>query len=160
MIKQAVSVLMDNKILDNIIPSQPHIEPTADVHVLKARLEWGEPAFTILDVRDRSTYNNGHIMGSMPMPLEQLQERAQASLDLHRDIYIYGDSEAKTTEAAQILRTAGFVHVSELKGGFEAWKAIGGPTEGVVESMTPAGADDYNVVARMANHLETQNKDV
>jgi 3-mercaptopyruvate sulfurtransferase SseA len=56
------------------------------------------------------------------------------------------------------LRSAGFVHVSELKGGLAAWKAVGGPTEGIIESRTPAGADDYNVVARLKNHAETQQK--
>ncbi|NDJ21594.1 rhodanese-like domain-containing protein [Nostoc sp. B(2019)] len=149
---------MDN-LVGGIIPPQPPIEAQSDVHTLKSRLEWGEPAFTILDVRDRMTYNEGHIMGSMPMPIDQLQERAVASLDKNRDIYVYGSNEEQTSQAAQILRSAQFVHVSELKGGLAAWKAIGGPTEGIVESRTPAGADDYNVVARMQNHLENQPKE-
>lgn len=149
---------MDN-LVGGIIPPQPPIEAQSDVHTLKSRLEWGEPAFTILDVRDRMTYNEGHIMGSMPMPIDQLQERAVASLDKNRDIYVYGANEEQTSQAAQILRSAQFVHVSELKGGLAAWKAIGGPTEGIVESRTPAGADDYNVVARMQNHLENQPKE-
>ncbi len=148
---------MDN-LVGGIIPPQPPIEAQSDVHALKSRLEWGEPAFTILDVRDRMTYNQGHIMGAMPMPTDQLQERAVASLDKSRDIYVYGANEEETSQAAQILRSAQFVHVSELKGGLAAWKAIGGPTEGIVESRTPAGADDYNVVARIQNHLENQPK--
>ncbi|MBD6618362.1 rhodanese-like domain-containing protein [Komarekiella sp. 'clone 1'] len=148
---------MDN-LVGGIIPPQPPIDAQSDVHTLKSRLEWGEPAFTILDVRDRMTYNQGHIMGSMPMPIDQLEERAVASLDKSRDIYVYGANDEQTTQAAQILRSAQFVHVSELKGGLAAWKAIGGPTEGIVESRTPAGEDDYNVVARMQNHLENQPK--
>ena len=61
---------------------------------------------------------------------------------------------------AQQLRSVGFEHISELKGGLPAWKAIGGPTEGIIESRTPAGADDYNVVSRLQNHAETLKKDV
>ncbi|MBW4688079.1 MAG: rhodanese-like domain-containing protein [Komarekiella atlantica HA4396-MV6] len=148
---------MDN-LVGGIIPPQPPIDAQSDVHTLKSRLEWGEPAFTILDVRDRMTYNQGHIMGAMPMPIDQLEERAVASIDKSRDIYVYGANEEETSQAAQILRSAQFVHVSELKGGLAAWKAIGGPTEGIVESRTPAGEDDYNVVARMQNHLENQPK--
>ena len=142
------------------IPSQPHIEPQSDAHTLKSRLEWGEPAFTILDVSDRQTYNQGHIMGAMPMPLDQLVERAEPSLAKSRDIYVYGENDQKSAEAAQLLTSAGFEHVSQLRGGLAAWKEIGGPTEGIAESRTPAGADDYNVVARLQNHAETQKKDV
>lgn len=145
------------KLVDNIVPNQPPINSQSDVHELKSRLEWGEPAFTILDIRDRNTYNQGHIMGAMPFPIDELVDRA-GSLAKSRDIYVYGDNDEQTSQAAQALRSAGFVHVSELKGGLAAWKAVGGPTEGIIESRTPAGADDYNVVARMQNHAETQQK--
>jgi len=149
-----------NNVVGDVIPSQPPIAPQSDAHQLKSRLEWGEPAFTILDVRDRTTYNEGHIMGAMPMPMDELVDRATPTLAKSRDIYVYGASEEETNQAAQALRSAGFHHVSELKGGLAAWKAIGGATEGIVESMTPAGADDYNVVDRLKTHAETQNKKV
>jgi rhodanese-related sulfurtransferase len=149
---------MVNNLVGGIIPPQQPIQAQSDAHVLKTRLEWGEPAFTILDVRDRTTYNEGHIMGAMPMPIDELVERAVPSLDKSRDIYLYGASEEETAQAAQKLRSNGFEHVSQLKGGFGAWKAIGGPTEGIVESKTPPGADDYNVVDRLKNHQENLQK--
>ncbi len=149
---------MNNNLVGGIIPPQPPIQTESDVHTLKSRLEWGEPAFTILDVRDRRTYNEGHIMGAMPMPTDELVDRAIASLDKSRDIYVYGANEEETVQAAQQLRSSGFEHVSQLKGGLGAWKAIGGPTEGIIESKTPPGADDYNVVARLQNHAENQPK--
>jgi rhodanese-related sulfurtransferase len=149
---------MTNNLMGGIIPQQPPIEVEWDVHVVKSRLEWGEPAFTILDVRDRSTYNQGHIMGAMPMPIDELTDRAEISLQKSRDIYVYGTDEGQTAQAAQKLRAAGFLQVSELKGGLGAWKAIGGPTEGIIESRTPAGADDYNIVSRIQNHLKNQQK--
>ena len=162
--KNAVESAADkvSNVVGNVvpIPSQPHIEPQSDAHTLKSRLEWGEPAFTVLDVSDRQTYNQGHIMGAMAMPLDQLVERAEPSLAKSRDIYVYGENDQKSAEAAQLLRSAGFEHVSQLRGGLAAWKEIGGPTEGIAESRTPAGADDYNVVARLQNHAETQKKDV
>ncbi len=151
---------MDNKLVDGIIPQEPPVEPRSDVHKLKSRLEWGEPAFTILDVRDRMTYNQGHIMGAMPMAMDKLVELASGSIAKSRDIYIHGANDEETAQAANLLRSAGFEHVSELTGGLPAWKAIGGPTEGITESLTPAGEDDYNVVARLKNHKETQEKEV
>lgn len=151
---------MTNNPLGGVIPPQPPIDPQSNAHELKSRLEWGEPAFTIIDVRDRDTYNDGHIMGAMSMPADELVDRAAPSLAKSRDIYIYGETDAETTQAVEQLRSAGFEHVSELKGGLPAWKAIGGPTEGIIESQTPAGADDYNVVSRLKNQAETQQKKV
>ncbi len=149
---------MVNNLVGGIIPPQPPIEAQTEAHTLKTRLEWGEPAFTILDVRDRPTYNEGHIMGAMPMPADELVQRAVPSLDKSRDIYVYGANEEETAQAVQQLRSNGFEHVSQLKGGLDAWKAIGGPTEGITESKTPAGADDYNVVDRLKNHQENLQK--
>jgi rhodanese-related sulfurtransferase len=149
---------MTNNLVGGIIPPQPPIEAQSDVHVLKTRLEWGEPAFTILDVRDRPTFNQGHILGAIPTPIDELVERAVSSLHKSRDIYVYGANEEETAQAAQQLRSNGFERVSQLKGGLAAWKAIGGPTEGIIESKTPAGADDYNVVDRLKNHQENLQK--
>ncbi|MEB3218581.1 MAG: rhodanese-like domain-containing protein [Nostocales cyanobacterium 94392] len=150
---------MANNPLENIIPSQPPVDQKkSDVHTLKSRLEWGEPAFTILDVRDRQTYNEGHIMGALPMSMGGLGDTAAQSLAKSRDIYVYGANDADSAQAAQLLRSKGFENVSELKGGLSAWKAIGGPTEGIVESMTPAGKDDYNVVDRMKDQAANMNK--
>ncbi|MGB3757808.1 MAG: rhodanese-like domain-containing protein [Rivularia sp. (in: cyanobacteria)] len=145
--------------LENIIPNQPPVtQKKSDAHTLKSRLEWGEPAFTIVDVRDRPTYNDGHIMGAVSMSMDGLGDAAAESLAKTRDIYVYGASDADTTQAAQALRTKGFENVSELKGGLAAWKAIGGPTEGIVESRTPVGKDDLNVVDRMKDQAENMKK--
>ncbi len=149
-----------NNPLGSVVPPQPPIDPQSNAHELKSRLEWGEPAFTILDVRDRTIYNDGHIMGAMSMPMDKLVDVAKNTIAPSRDIYVHGETDEETSQAAQQLRSAGFEHISELKGGLPAWKAIGGPTEGIIESQTPAGADDYNVVARMQNYAETQKKDV
>ena len=146
-----------DNLLDGVIPPQPHIKSQSDVNELKSRLEWGEPAFTILDVRDRDAYNDSHIMGAMPMPKDELVDRAKSSLEFVRDIYIYGETEAETAQVAQQLRAAGFEKVSELKGGLPAWKAVAGPTEGRVDSQEPPeGADAYNVVSRLQQHTESQ----
>jgi rhodanese-related sulfurtransferase len=102
-----------------------------DAHDLKSRLEWGQPAFTIIDVRDRNTYNYSHISGAIQIPLDKLENRAKASLHKERHIYVYGDTEQQTAQATQILRNAGFTEVAEIKGGLIAWKTAGGATEGV-----------------------------
>lgn len=145
-----------DNLMDGVIPPQPPIASASDVNELKSRLEWGEPAFTILDVRDRMTYNDSHIMGAMPMSLDELVDRAKSSLAPSRDIYVYGETDEETAQAATQLRGAGFEHVSELRGGLPAWKAIAGPTEGIVDSQSPVGAEAYNVVSQLQHHTDTQ----
>lgn len=150
------NILNAKEALPNITPTPPGLKPQSSVNDLKSRLEWGEPAFTILDVRDRNTYNDGHIMGSLPTPIETLVDAAKATLQPTRDIYVYGETDQETAEAANKLREAGFYDVAELKGGLPAWKAIGGPTEGIIESRTPPGRNDYNVVDAVKHQAETQ----
>jgi rhodanese-related sulfurtransferase len=103
----------------------------ADVHDLKSRLEWGQPAFTIIDVRDRHTYNRSRITGAIQIPLDELAQRAKIALHKERHIYVYGDNDQQTTQAAQILQQAGFTNAVEIKGGLTAWKTVGGAIEGV-----------------------------
>lgn len=108
------------------------INLVADVNDLKTSLLWGQPAFTIIDVRDRSTYNYSRITGAISIPLNDLESRAQTSLHRERKIYIYGEDETQSAQAVRTLQFLGFTSVAELSGGLQAWKAIGGATEGVV----------------------------
>ncbi len=102
---------------------------------LKDRLDWGEPALTIVDVRDRNAFNTGHIMGAIVMPLNELVARARASLELVRDIYVYGETDEQTAEAASELRDAGYQHVAELVGGLTAWKTANYPIDGTYAAI-------------------------
>ncbi|MEB3337284.1 MAG: rhodanese-like domain-containing protein [Leptolyngbyaceae bacterium] len=150
------SITSAKEALPDITPTPPGMKAQSSVHDLKARLEWGEPGLTIIDVRDRSVYNQGHIMGAMPMPVDELVDRVKSALPLTRDIYIYGEADEETAEAAQKLRKAGFQSVAELRGGLPAWKAIAGPTEGSVEAVTPPGPEGYNLVSQVSHHADTQ----
>ncbi len=107
------------------------IQDTADVRALKNRLDWGEPALTIIDVRDRAAFNTSHVMGAIAMPMNELVTRARASLELVRDIYVYGETNEQTAEAASKLRDAGYQHIAELVGGLTAWAKAEYPIEGV-----------------------------
>lgn len=117
--------------LFGIIPTPPPIQPKSNVYDLKARLDWGEPALTILDVRERLEFNAGHIQGAISLPLSALVDRALSSLELERDLYVYGESDDVSADAAQHLRAVGYKNVSELRGGLPAWKAVGFPVEAI-----------------------------
>jgi rhodanese-related sulfurtransferase len=141
--------------LPNLTPTPPGFKAKSSAYDLKARLEWGEPALTIVDVRDRETFNLGHITGAVPMPLDTLLDTAQNSIALERDIYIYGESEEQALEAANRLRGAGFTNVSPIEGGFAAWKEIAGPTDGGQQD-SPLEPSAFNVVSRLKAHQELQ----
>ncbi len=119
-----------------LFPTLPPMQLQTRVYDLKARLDWGEPALTIIDVRDRNQFNISHITGAISIPLAELVSRATQSLDLTRDIYVYGDTDEETAEAATTLRTASYSNVSELRGGLAAWKAVSYPIESILDATT------------------------
>lgn len=122
--------------ISKFIPIPKPIEDKSSVASLKERLDWGEPALTIVDVRDRNAFNATHIMGAVSIPMNELVARAIANLELIRDIYVYGETNEQTAEAAFNLRAAGYENVAELLDGLAAWKAIGYPTEGFSAAFT------------------------
>ena len=109
--------------LSEVIPTPPEATPKASAQALKERLQWGEPGLTIIDARDRESFLDERITGSM------LVEEVN-SLSKNREIYIYSNTDQEAAEAADNLRQAGFESVSQLQGGLAGWKAILGATEG------------------------------
>jgi len=109
--------------LFGIFPKPAPMQETSRVYDLKSRLDWGEPALTIIDIRDRSLFNESHIMGAISMPANELINRIQSALEYDRDIYLYSSTDDETAEAATQLRAAGYQKVSVLRGGVAAWKA-------------------------------------
>lgn len=115
-------------IFSNFIPEP--IQNQSSVGNLKKRLDWGEPALTIIDVRTRDAFNTCRIQGSIPMPMDEPAALTLASLELSRDIYIYAETDEQTAVAANQLRQAGYQNVAELIGGLTAWKQAKYPVEG------------------------------
>lgn len=109
--KAEAQVISDAKEkLAEVIPTPPPATPVSSAQALKERLDWGEPALTIIDLRDREAYLQERITGAMLFSdIDNLPE--------NRDIYLYGDEKAKIAEAANNLRQAGFVSVSQIQGG-------------------------------------------
>jgi rhodanese-related sulfurtransferase len=112
----------------NIIPEP--LREKSRVQDLKQRLDWGEPALTLIDVRSREAFNVSHITGAISVPLTELVAQVMASLEVVRDIYLYGASGEETLQAKTLLKEAGYQCVAELEGGLAAWKAMGYPIEG------------------------------
>lgn len=132
-INKAVSeqVIGVKKAVTAPLPHPPSFHNQASPREMKQRLDWGEPALTILDVRDRESFGYEHIKGAMCMPIDdQFAETVGASLEPERDIYLYGNSDEESNRAAEMLRQAGFTRVAALEGGLDAWKTVNGTVEG------------------------------
>lgn len=142
--------------LPDVTPTPPAFHSQATAYELKSRLEWGEPGLTILDVRDHDAFNECRILGAMTMPMDKLPRLAEATMRKERDIYVYGSDDEQTAQAAQILRSSGFQHVAELKGGLSAWRDIEGWVEGVATNVSP-GPGAYNIVDRLKDFAQEKS---
>ncbi len=115
-----------------LFPKPEPLRPESRVYDLKERLDWGEPALTIIDVRDRSEFNQSHITGAISIPAETLLETATDCFEITRDLYVYSNTDDEAAAIATQLRQAGFARVAIVRGGVAAWKAAGFPVEMVI----------------------------
>ncbi len=125
----AAPVASVQNIAAQVTPVPTDFNCTTSAQDLKARLDWGEPALTIIDVRDHDDFLECHIMGAISSPMVGLSKMAVQSLEPSRDIYLYGASDADAVGAVTQLTSSGFQNVSALQGGLSAWQAAGGAVE-------------------------------
>lgn len=81
-----------------------------------------------LDVRGQTDWADGHVPGSVSIPLDELAGRLD-EVPRDRDIVVVCALGLRSTEGAQILVEAGFSPVACLSGGLQAWAAAGYPLE-------------------------------
>lgn len=86
-----------------------------------------EPDVQLVDVRNPSETSDGVIPGAITMPLASLADML-VGLRRDRPTVVYCGSGYRSAIAASVLRAAGMADVSDLLGGFGAWKAAGLPT--------------------------------
>jgi glyoxylase-like metal-dependent hydrolase (beta-lactamase superfamily II)/rhodanese-related sulfurtransferase len=87
-----------------------------------------EPALQIIDVRNPAEQDPGIIPGAVSMPLARILDRHH-ELDPTAPTVVYCASGYRSSTAASLLRSAGFTHVADLQGGYDAWAAAGLPIE-------------------------------
>jgi hydroxyacylglutathione hydrolase len=75
----------------------------------------------VIDVRTESEWNEGHIPGSVHVPLAYLEARI-AELRERQPLVTYCQSGSRSATAASVLRAAGIQEVSSVDGGYDAWQ--------------------------------------
>ena len=104
--------------------------------VAAARLA-GPDAPVALDVRAPGERAEGHIGGSVGIPLTHLVERI-GELPRDRPILVYCAGGYRSSIAASLLQRHGLTDVSEIAGGMTAWQAAGLPAARAEASGRPA----------------------
>ncbi len=92
---------------------------------------------TVVDVREQSEWDAGHIAGAQLVPLSELEERA-VELPLATRLLIVCHSGMRSRRATTFLRSHG-VDAVNVDGGMMAWAASGGAVSAVT---TPANTDE------------------
>ena len=100
--------------------------PFMSLDELRACIESGRNELTVLDVRERDAYEEGHIPGARLLPRGQLELRVNEDLsDPTRRILAYCEFGRISTLATATLRQMGFQSAVALDGGMKAWRAAG-----------------------------------
>lgn len=95
---------------------------------LLARVQSPTPDFRILDVREKSAFDAGHIEGAIHLARGQLELRVDQVLpDPSVRILVYCELGRISTLATATLRSMGFLRAAALDGGFKGWVAAGHP---------------------------------
>lgn len=84
-------------------------------------------AVDVVDVRNASEYEAGHLPGALSLPLGRLTERLD-EVPRGRDVVVHCLSGARAGVAMSVLRAAGFP-VRHLRGDWQGWKRDGRPSE-------------------------------
>ena len=105
-----------------------------DADALAPRLARDE--VTVIDVRNRTEWDAGHLPGALHIPVGHLSERV-ASIPRDKPIVLQCQGGARSAIAASVMHRLGVTDAIELVGGVAAWQAAG---HAVVKDAVPVGA--------------------
>jgi sulfur-carrier protein adenylyltransferase/sulfurtransferase len=82
----------------------------------------------LIDVRERSEYDQVRIPGSILIPLAELPAR-MSEIPADQDVYVHCRMGGRSARAVDLLRTFGRPNSYNVSGGIEAWEEDGLPVE-------------------------------
>ena len=105
--------------------------PYVDVDVEKAYnmiVNGSYPEVVVLDVRNQSEYDSGHIYDAVCIPVWQLETRIRELINhKNHEIIVYCRSGRRSVTASEILEFYNFTKVYNMLGGILAWESAGYP---------------------------------
>ena len=94
---------------------------------LRARLDRGD-AITIVDVREPEEVRIAAFPGALNIPMGEIPARL-SELDPNAELVVHCKMGGRSAKAADFLRSVGFTHVLNLKGGILDWIDKVDPTQ-------------------------------
>ena len=116
-----VGVLVLMAIFIFVLTSEKDEITRIDVKTLQNKLENEE--ITLLDVRESSEYEGGHIEGAVNASLSSLDAN-QLPYPKDEPIYVICRSGNRSAQAASQLQDAGYTEIYDVSGGMMAWESI------------------------------------
>jgi len=95
------------------------------VQQAKAMID-SNPSLVILDVRNQSEYDSGHIRNAKLIPVWNLTQRLD-ELNSSDTILVYCKAGVRSTNASETLVNNNFLHIYNMIGGITAWGSAGYP---------------------------------
>jgi rhodanese-related sulfurtransferase len=95
---------------------------------LKQLIDLQRQQLVLLDVRETGEYASEHIPDALLCPLSTF-DPSSIEFQVERKIVLYCQSGRRSIQAAQKLLESGFIDVTHLEGGLNAWKAAGYATQ-------------------------------
>jgi adenylyltransferase/sulfurtransferase len=84
--------------------------------------------FTLLDVREKEEYREGHLPGAVSVPRGFLDMRIEETVpDKNAPIVLYCAGGTRSLLAGRTLKEMGYTNVVSMSGGFGGWKGAGHP---------------------------------
>lgn len=99
------------------------------VEEIKQAIDRGDK-FAIVDVRTATEFNNGHIAGSINLPLDVLRKSIKSIVpDKNTILYTYCLSGSRSSQAVDLLESLGYLNVYSMKNGLLGWRVRKFPLE-------------------------------
>jgi hydroxyacylglutathione hydrolase len=94
-------------------------------------------AYTLLDVRDRTEWEGGHVPGAINAPAGDIAQGAAVPVNGSGPVAVICGTGFRSALAASLLQQRGNHDIMQVDGGMNAWRAAGLPTV----SPEPTGAE-------------------
>ena len=100
------------------------------VDEVKRRMDRGDKGFVLVDVREESEWNAGHIPGATHLGKGVIERDIEQKIpDTGREIVLYCGGGFRSALAAEALEKMGYTNVISMDGGWRGWKEAGYPVE-------------------------------
>jgi rhodanese-related sulfurtransferase len=100
------------------------------VEEVKRRMDRGDRDFVLVDVREESEWNAGHIPGATHLGKGVIERDVEQKVpDTGREIVLYCGGGFRSALAAEALEKMGYTNVISMDGGWRGWKEAGYPME-------------------------------